>query len=881
MSVYKVEKSILVSESDVEQKVILPLITNDEPEGLGYSNIYFQTKNDLRRLNIDKGISGKVYFPDYIVLIDGIPLVVIEAKRPLEDLNIAYHEARLYATELNSFFKTNVNPCQHILVTDGLKLLAGKWDNKNPDIAIEVSDWNSANENFGKLIDRLGFKNLQKEADGFRELIRTNIYYRKPLHLLGGKNIQNRQIKNTFGETISIQYRHLFNPEFEAERTDVVKNAYVKVDKHLSHVDPIDKIIRKKISPSISDSIEIENNLEPSEIVGKLNEAHRYNNQVLLLIGSVGSGKSTFMTYVKDVALDANLSKRICWIRVDLNNAPVNSKEIYKWIKETLIYELRASNRSIDPDDLTTMKRIYHQQVTKFDKIGGELLGKDTLDYKKELFKELRAAQENLDVTLESYISYFVHSFNKELIIVLDNCDKRTLEEQLLMFEVSSWLKENVKGIVFLPLRETTFDHYRNQKPLDTVVKDLIFRINPPALNKVLYNRISYAGRLIQKNTTNFYYLPNGFKASYPSNDEVYYLKSIMKSLFQNKFFNKLMSGLTGRNIRKGIEIFLDFCKSGHITDADILQMKYTKGNHALQNHIISRIFLRGNRVYYSDADAKLKNLFVCDPSDKLPDPFIRVKILIWLDLKHRIKGPSGLQGYHPLSQLIKDLIVLGHSSDRILQETSKLINYSLIFSESQNTETVEKDELISISSSGLVHLELLKNIDYLSACSEDTWFNDESAAAQILARINKDSTHFNLTSSIYNAKVLIDYLKKYQNNFFNIHNKYLNEGSQNIAINFEEAELAIRKLVEVKSITIVPELLKIGEQVEGEIIRIFKWGILVKLNSVNQNGFIYSKDVGDENFYNTNSYLESDSLLLKIKGFNTLHNNYILSVVV
>ena len=66
----------------------------------------------------------------------------------------------------------------------------------------------------------------------------------------------------------------------------------------------------------------------------------------------------------------------------------------------------------------------------------------------------------------------------------------------------------------------------------------------------------------------NFYYLDNGMQVSYPSEDEIYYLKSILKSLFQNDFFKKLISGLAGRNIRKRIEIFLDFCKSGHITDS-------------------------------------------------------------------------------------------------------------------------------------------------------------------------------------------------------------------------------------------------------------------------------------------------------------------------
>jgi hypothetical protein len=699
MSQYQIDQIFLVNESDVEQKVVIPLLTNAEPDGLGYSYIHYQTKNSLKKLNIDKRNSSKVYYPDYVILIEGLPLIVIEVKKLNEDLQEAYREARLYALEINSFYKSNINPCSLIMATDGNRLLAGKWDNNTPAINIEVNEWVMTNVDFGWFVDNFGFKKIKENSEAIREQIRTNVYYKKPTHLLGGKQIQNRQTKNSFGETISIQYRHLFNPEEEEERTDIVKNAYVKVDKHLSHVDPIDKLIRKKISPSLSDTTEIADNVQPVEIIDKLYNANLYNNQVLLLVGSVGSGKSTFTSYLKDVALDRNLARRLTWVRLDLNNAPVTAIEIYDWLKKGIIKELKSLNKEIDTDELSVVKKIYSQQIVTFNKLAGALLNEGSDLYNQKLFELIENARQDVNTTLECYINYFVHSFHKELIIILDNCDKRTLEEQLLMFEVANWLKENVKSLVFLPLRETTFDHYRNQKPLDTVVKDLIFRINPPPLSKVLYNRINYAGRIINKTTTNYYVLPNGFRAAYPSTDEIFYLKSIMKSLFQNKFFNKLISGLTGRNIRKGIEIFLDFCKSGHISDADILQMKHSKGVHALPNHVVSRTFLRGNRIYYSDADTRLKNLFHSDPSDKLPDPFVRIDILEWLNARNRIKGPSGILGYHKVADLLRDLTILGHGLDRVFLEITTLVGDSLILSESQDLDNVDLNELISINS--------------------------------------------------------------------------------------------------------------------------------------------------------------------------------------
>ena len=104
--------------------------------------------------------------------------------------------------------------------------------------------------------------------------------------------------------------------------------------KNAHHLTSIEKTIKKKLPPSLGEVTEIGQNTNPYEITRKFSEPHKLNGQVLILIGSVGSGKSTFTTYLKEVALDSQVSKQLFWTILDLNNAPVNSDEIYKWIKK-------------------------------------------------------------------------------------------------------------------------------------------------------------------------------------------------------------------------------------------------------------------------------------------------------------------------------------------------------------------------------------------------------------------------------------------------------------------------------------------------------------------------------------------------------------------
>jgi len=141
MNDYVVDSKFLITESDVEQKIIYPLLTNPEPVGLGLDTTEILTKINLQKIEIDKGSKSILYYPDYLVTIDGVPLLIIEAKKPGEDLNEAFRQASLYAGELNRKFERGVNPCQFVIACDGFQMFAGTWDAAVPQFDILSKDW--------------------------------------------------------------------------------------------------------------------------------------------------------------------------------------------------------------------------------------------------------------------------------------------------------------------------------------------------------------------------------------------------------------------------------------------------------------------------------------------------------------------------------------------------------------------------------------------------------------------------------------------------------------------------------------------------------------------------------------------------------------------
>jgi hypothetical protein len=61
------------------------------------------------------------------------------------------------------------------------------------------------------------------------------------------------------------------------------------------------------------------------------------------------------------------------------------------------------------------------------------------------------------------------------------------------MFQVAQWVQQEFRCLVVLPIRDITYDRYRTEPPLDTALKGLVFRIEPPPLTDVLQARVRLA----------------------------------------------------------------------------------------------------------------------------------------------------------------------------------------------------------------------------------------------------------------------------------------------------------------------------------------------------------------------------------------------------
>jgi hypothetical protein len=185
-----------------------------------------------------------------------------------------------------------------------------------------------------------------------------------------------------------------------------VQHAYVGSPRKERYATEIDRIIRNATPAVSGDARLVEDPAKPKELTVHFENLASLKNKILLLIGSVGSGKSTFVDYFRECVLSVDFRERIAWVRIDLNPAPLTSSEIYSWLRRRIIEDIKASSPDIDTDSLQGQLKLYRKEVEQLERIDGELLGKDSREFRAKLSSRLEQLREDHNATIRSLEQY-------------------------------------------------------------------------------------------------------------------------------------------------------------------------------------------------------------------------------------------------------------------------------------------------------------------------------------------------------------------------------------------------------------------------------------------------------------------------------------------
>lgn len=474
------------------------------------------------------------------------------------------------------------------------------------------------------------------------------------------------------------------------------------------------------------------------------------SHRPILLIGDVGSGKSTFINNLIKVEADTIFNNAIT-LKIDLGSQAIFTEDIKRTIINEVCKQLLEKYK-IDVDKNEFVRGVYYKALEKRKQSIYSLLYK--INNKKAIEKEIEYLEEKISDKFQYLKDCFWHitqGQKKQIIIFLDNCDQRDDNSQQETFLISQEFAEHWPVTIFVSLRPETFHNSIKTGTLSGY-HTKAFTISSPKVEEVLEKRLNFARKITKGEIK----LIEGPEIKLKKLDEL--LEILQYSLRTNKQLLEFIENISNGNIRQAIDMVKNFLGSGHVNTEEILEKneKNLISNNCpylISVHQFLRAIIYGDYIFFDPNRSIVTNIFDVrsyDRKEHFLTPFL-------LGILNAHLNTSQNNGFLETQKVFTNLQRIGYTVKQIEEVLEFSLSKKLVERSSRGKETKLNTvpTMIRLTSIGIYHLcNLCKFFTYIDAILVDVPIFNEETKRQL-----KDVD--SITDRLYRAKIFIDYLNK------------------------------------------------------------------------------------------------------------------------
>lgn len=732
----------LRTESDVEQKLLFPFLTH--ASYLGLPSKWVRTKEYMTPTEIDKAAGKKYgYIPDYSVWLGGLPMVIVEAKSPDTAIEVGLREAHLYAGQINKRYPPNVNPIGFVLVSNGVQFALSESDSETTVLIAPCEDAGPGSSVLQAIQNAIGKAELEKRNKALLAHFQSQNLFSVSSFMGGQARLNQLMGVNEFAEALFPTLTTYFGSTSDETPDDVIDRAYVSTDELGRYEGVLETYLKDRPAKLAG------NQIRPiattrhsatgiSDELKKFTSNPTFFSHVQLIIGAVGAGKSTFIRRYYRKLRSKEVTERTRWAFLDFNVVPPGGPEVLReWIAKRFVDSFAEVNQ-IDVFELKQIERIFSVELNKFEKGPARLLkNADQTEYLRRKTSLLESLSNDAPKFAQGIARHYSSEKGFGIVIVFDNVDKRSREQQLAVFEAAQWLKDITRALILINLRDTTFEAHRDEPPLDAFTNAINFYIRPPRFAQVIRKRLelvleSLAGDVDKQLE---YSLESGMRIKYPASRLGEFLLGVYISLFdrQSTHIAFALEALVAKDVRRALGIFGDIIVSPHVPTRQITGAGLSSGENLIQENRIIRALMRGRYKYYTGKSAYIRNVLRADSNHNRPSNLLNADILEYLIRNRKEKIDFAQEGYATIGTIVKKIGRLGYDEEDIFDAVGTLVEWGLIDPESLVLTELTEEDAVCVHASGFIHMRFfLERNEYLVGVTPDMNFASREVAEEI-----------------------------------------------------------------------------------------------------------------------------------------------------
>lgn len=726
---------------------------------------------------------------DYLFTIPGFKFIV-EAKRSFNDFILPNKHKSLTIGTLEKSNKEVIMQIrqylfnvglQYAVITNGHQFIIGKFANT------DGSDWRKnkclifdgledIDERFIDFYNILS-KSSISENTGFSFFIEESVQKEGKTILSTLTEKDAELVRNSLSSELTPIIDRLFgelNSIDETLNNELIKECFIENKEIKKNRSEIERLF-SDIPPSLEHVLPVQNTKSIVDQINKeiITDNLKFNDpppNPIIIIGSKGAGKTTFINYLFSHSKYPDNSHP--HIYIDFRQYSELQDSFTSKIYADILEQVYEKYNQFELSTLKSLRSIYYKEIKRND----EGIWKYNLNNKNEYEKELSFF---FTEKLKDNESHFFHisehliKFRRtRLCIIIDNADQFDIETQKKVFLFAQSINRKGNVSIIISLREGYYYKLRQFPPFDAFACN-VYHITAPPYKDVLQKRINYALNQIELKGKSSGIV--GDKTFVIQNDNVrIFLLGLKSTLFdnQNSEILNFIQETTYPNIRAGLDVFKQFLTSGH-TEVSEYILRYKKNDNTNQSQTIPYWeFIKAigldNRKYYKHDISIINNLFY--PTKGNNNHFLKIKILNFLDDKLNKGGNSGK--YYNIEEVVNEFINAGYITKYLIAELEELCKWRLIetdeqISDVENLGGIKIDGSICISMKGHHYINsLLNKFSYIEMALEDTpifdgaFFNDIKS----IFPLSDNNGKRNLKKRVDVVEKFIEYLKSEEN---------------------------------------------------------------------------------------------------------------------